>query len=85
MGHALLWDGVITHGLVDNCQGPVTAINQLDPGDIMSLHPRPTFLADFDPALTAAQCSQLQIADITRLFGPIHPCPAEQALQDAAL
>ena len=85
MGHELLWNAVITNGVVTNYHGPVTANNPLGPGDIMLMHLRPTFLADFDAALTAARGSHLQIADVTRFLGPTRPSPAEQARQDAAL
>ena len=55
------------------------------PGDIILMHFRPSFLADFDAALAAARLSNLRIANLTDYLSPTQASPVEQARQDLAL
>ena len=85
MRHEVLWNASINDGVVSDYSGPVSATNPLSPGDIMLMHFRPGFLADFDAALAAARLSNLRIAALTDYLSPTLTSPAEQARQDAAL
>ena len=85
MHHEVLWNASVNDGVTSNYGGPVSATNPLAPGDIILMHFRSTFLADFDAALAAARLSNLRIAALTDYLSPGVVSPAERARQDDAL
>ena len=85
MSQELLWDASVNDGVVVTYGGPVSQANPLLPGDIMLMHFRPSFLADFGAALAAAKLSNLRIAALTDYVRPTLASPDQQARQDAAL